>query len=26
MIDGETHLSAQPSAIVKGLKFVFSND
>jgi predicted alpha/beta superfamily hydrolase len=26
MIDGETHLSAQPDAIVKGLKFVFSND
>jgi predicted alpha/beta superfamily hydrolase len=26
IIGGETHLSAQPSAIVKGLKFVFSND
>jgi predicted alpha/beta superfamily hydrolase len=26
MIDGETHLSAQPAAIVRGLKFVFSND
>ena len=26
MIEGETHLSAQPAAILKGLKFIFSND